>query len=54
MFVYFGLAPAAVLIVLGFAFDKLMLFTLLTVLLNVGITAISLALSPLFVEHGRK
>lgn len=54
MFLYFGLAPAAVLIILGFAFDKLILFTLLTVLLNLGITALSLALSPLFVENGRK
>ena len=54
MFIYFGLAPAAVLIILGFAFDKLILFTLLTVLLNLGITAFSLALSPLFVENGRK
>ena len=54
MFIYFGLAPAAVLIILGFAFDKLILFTLLTVLLNLGITALSLALSPLFVENGRK
>ena len=54
MFIYFGLAPAAVLIVLGFALNKLMLFTALTILLNLGITALSLALSPLFVENGRK
>lgn len=54
MFVYFGLAPAAVLIVLGFALDKLALFLLLTVLFNLAITGVSLALSPLFVENGRK
>ena len=54
LFIYFGLAPAAVLIVLGFAFNKLMLFALLTVLLNLIITALSLAISPLFVANGRK
>ena len=54
MFIYFGLAPAAVLIVLGFVFDKLILFTLLTIVLNLAITTLSLAISPLFVENGRK
>ena len=54
LFIYFGLTPAAVLIVLGFAFGKLPLFALLTVLLNLLITALSLALSPLFVERGRR
>ena len=54
LFIYFGLAPAAVLIVLGFAFNKLMLFALLTVLLNLIITALSLVISPLFVANGRK
>lgn len=54
MFIYFGLAPAAVLIILGFALDQLMLFALLTVVLNLLITALSLAISPLFVENGRK
>lgn len=54
MFVYFGLVPTAVLIILGFAFDRLILFALLATVLNLGITAISLALSPLFIEKGRK
>ena len=54
LFIYFGLAPAAVLIVLGFAFDKLILFTMLTVLVNLGIAGLSLALSPLFMIRGRK
>jgi hypothetical protein len=54
LFIYFGLAPAAVLIVLGFALDRLMLFALLTVVVNLLITALSLAISPLFVENGRK
>ena len=54
LFIYFGLIPAAVLIVLGFAFDRLLLFALLTVLFNLAIVALSLTVSPLFVENGRK
>lgn len=54
LFVYFGLAPTAILIVLGFLFDKLILLALLATLLNLAITALSLAISPLFIEHGRK
>jgi hypothetical protein len=54
LFIYFGLIPAAVLIVLGFAFDKLLLFALFTVLFNLAITALSLTVSPLFVKNGRK
>ncbi|MBQ8356826.1 MAG: hypothetical protein IJX39_03350 [Clostridia bacterium] len=54
MFIYFGLAPAAVLIILGFALDQLILFALLTVLVNLGIAGISLLVSPLFVERGRR
>lgn len=54
LFVYFGIAPTAILIVLGFAFDRLLLFTLLATILNLAITALSLAVSPLFIERGRK
>ena len=54
LFIYFGLIPAVVLIVLGFALEKLLLFALLTVLFNLAITALSLTVSPLFVENGRK
>ncbi len=54
MFVYFGLLPTAVLIILGFAFDALLLFAALAVLLNVGISALSLAISPLFMIRGKK
>ena len=32
----------------------LLLFVLLTILLNLCITALSLAISPLFVENGRR
>ncbi|MBR7111731.1 MAG: hypothetical protein IKC75_02250 [Clostridia bacterium] len=54
LFVYFGIAPTAILMVLGFALDRLLLFALLATLLNLAITALSLALSPLFIERGRK
>ena len=54
LFIYFGLAPAAVLIVLGFALERLILFTLLTVLFNLLITALSLVICPVFVQNGRK
>ena len=54
LFVYFGIAPTAILVVLGFAFDRLLLFALLAALVNLAITALSLAFSPLFIERGRK
>ena len=54
LFVYFGLAPAAVLLVLGFAFGHVLLFALATVVVNVSITAAVLGLAPLFLEHGRR
>ncbi len=54
LFVYFGIAPTAILVILGFALDRLLLFALLATLLNLAITALSLALSPLFIERGRK
>jgi hypothetical protein len=54
LFIYFGLAPVAVLIIVGFALNALPLFTLLAVLLNLVLTAVSLTVSPLFVENGRK
>ncbi len=54
MFVYFGIAPTAVLIILGFAFGKLLLFAGIAILLNLAVTALSLALSPLFILRGRK
>ena len=54
MFVYFGLIPTAVLIVLGFVFDALLLFAALAAILNICITVISPAVSPLFIIRGKK
>lgn len=54
MFVYFGLAPAAVLLTLGFALGKPIPFVLITLGFHLLITGVSLVVSPLFVENGRK
>lgn len=54
MFAYFGLGPAAVLLVLGFAFGHTVLFALIAVLFNVIATGLALGLAPLFLEHGRR
>ncbi|MBE6604541.1 MAG: hypothetical protein E7639_02405 [Ruminococcaceae bacterium] len=54
LFVYFGLAPTAILIVLGFAFDLLLPFVGIAIALNLVITALSLSLSPLFIINGKK
>ncbi len=54
LFVYLGLAPAAVLIVLGFAFDRVLLFGSIAALFNLAIIALSLGISPLLMDRGRK
>lgn len=54
LFVYFGLIPSVVLTVLGFALNQATLFTVLCILFNLIVTAISLAVSPFIVEGGRK
>lgn len=54
LFVYFGLIPVAVLVILGFALDRLLLFGLIAIVFDLVITALSLLVSPLFVERGRK
>lgn len=54
LFVYFGLIPAAVLLVVGFALELPLLFAGITTLFCAGVAAVFLALSPLFVLNGRK
>lgn len=54
LFVYFGLAPAAALMEIGFAFGALPLFAGITAVVCLGITALFLALSPLFLIRGRR
>lgn len=54
MFVYFGMAPAAVLVIVGLALDKIVLFAAIATVLNLTVTAAFLAISPLFIMRGRK
>lgn len=54
MFVYFGIAPAAVLVIVGLGLGKVALFAAIATALNIGATALLLALAPLFLLRGRK
>lgn len=54
LFIYFGLAPAAALLAIGYAWGLLPLFTGITVVFCLGVTALFLALSPLFLLRGRR
>ncbi len=54
LFVYFGLIPAAGLLTVGFALGHLTLFAGITAVFCLGITALFLALSPLFLLRGRR
>lgn len=54
IFIYFGLAPAAALLAIGFAFGNLSLFAGITALFCLAVTAVFLALSPLFLMRGRR
>lgn len=51
-FVYFGLAPCAVLLVVGVLLGHLSLFLVLGCLLNVALAALFYAFSPLFIRYG--
>lgn len=54
LFVYMGLAPVIVLIVLGFVFELLPLFLAIAALFTCGVGMIFFAISPLFLQHGQK
>lgn len=54
VFVYFGLAPAAALLAVGYALGQLSLFAGITAVFCLGVTALFLALSPLFLLRGRR
>lgn len=53
MFVYFGLLPAAALIAIGYVLSLPLLFVGIVILFNLAVTALSLLISPLFIERGR-
>ncbi|MBQ9773632.1 MAG: putative ABC exporter domain-containing protein [Clostridia bacterium] len=54
LFLYFGLIPNAILLIVGWMLSLFPLFALVSAAFNVGIGAIFFALSPMFVEFGRK
>lgn len=54
MFVYFGLAPVAILIVVGFVLEMAPLFLALSVAFNLGIGSLFFAVSPPFIQNGQK
>ena len=54
LFIYFGLIPAVLLIAIGFLLDLPLLFAALVILFDLAIAALSLLISPLFIERGRK
>lgn len=54
LFVYFGLLPAIAMIAVGYLLGAPLLFVGLAILLHLAITALSLVISPLFIERGRK
>lgn len=54
MFVYFGLAPVAILIVIGFVLEMVPLFLALAVAFNLGIGFLFFAISPPFIQNGQK
>lgn len=54
LFIYFGLIPAAVLLVVGLALDLTLLFAGITALFCIGVAALFLVLSALLVCNGRR
>lgn len=54
LFIYFGLAPAAVLIIIGVILEHTVLFMIIAVLVNLTVGAIFFALTPHFLENGNR
>lgn len=54
MFIYFGIAPAAVLVIIGIALEQVVLFMLLAIALNLLAGAVFFALTPRFLENGNR
>ncbi len=54
MFIYFGLAPDAILVIFGFALDRLPLFTLIAAGLNFGLGVLFSIFSSVLIDRGRK
>ncbi len=54
LFIYFGMIPAAVLLAIGYLVGLPLAFVGVTILFNLAVTGLSLALSPLLIANGRK
>lgn len=54
LFIYFGLAPAAILVIVGIILGQPVLFMLIAVFVNLTVGAIFFALTPRFLENGNK
>ncbi len=54
MFIYFGLAPDAILVIFGFALDRLPLFTLIAAGANFGLGVLFSIFSSVLIDRGRK
>ncbi len=53
-FIYFGLSPVAIVVLLGFNLNMMVLFNIIAAFAAVGIGGILFAFSPLFLDRGRK
>lgn len=54
LFIYFGLLPSAVMLIVGSIFSLFSLMAILATLVNLTVGALFLSVSPLFLEYGRK
>ena len=54
MFVYFGIMPAAVCIILGVVFEKVLLFSIIAASFDILAGSLFFFLIPLFLEGGNK
>lgn len=54
MFVYFGILPSAVLLIIGGIFSIFPIMAAIATVVNVAIGSLFLAIAPLFLEYGRK
>lgn len=54
IFIYFGIMPSAILLIIGIATGNLLLFAIIATLVNLGTAAIFFAITPKFLINGKK
>lgn len=54
VFIYFGVIPAIIAVILGIVFNRMMLFLPIGLLFNLIVSAIFFFITPVFLENGRK